>query len=159
MLEGNLDAIIDANGNTVYVQRPTAKIISVSTSNVIVIQFSRSMSTFDIDSYSDAYTVSISGPMSSYSFDYTSKFISIRKVEFTLNLHSQIVGRTAETLKIEFNQNYFNSTDGANLGTDYVDTYIYQQEQYESVVTATGATISSALILTLGILILTNVLL
>jgi hypothetical protein len=121
--------------------------------------FTKSMNTFEINSFNDALELSIDGPLSSYDFSFTSEFVSSKEMKLYLELESQIIGYDEETLTIKFTQGYFTSTEGVTLANNKVESYIYQMQVSQEALKGAGTAITSILGFTIGVMILSNVIL
>jgi len=116
------------------------------------------MQIFDVGMVTSSLDISIEGPMSSYSYTYTASFKSSRELQIQLSLKKQITGMKRETMKINFSDSHFLSEKGANLSKDRVSTYVHPKQDVASAVEQGGMAISGILGTTMGIMILTNVL-
>jgi hypothetical protein len=114
---------------------------------------------FDIGSVSDAIDISIDGPLSSYKFSYSSKFISDTEIKISLVLSSQIIGSKSEKAQIHLTPEYFVSSNNIEVSNKNVDTYIYQKQSYSEALKQGGTATTSLLGITMGTIILSNVLL
>jgi hypothetical protein len=117
------------------------------------------MQVFDINSNQGVLEISIQGPMSSYSYSYMAEFTSSKSILLKLTLNKQIIGFKEETMQVKMNSPYFLSADGFNLIRDTVSTFIYPKQDVPAAIDQGSGVISSVLGMTLGIIILSNVLL
>lgn len=138
---------------------PTGKITSINSQNVIIIEFSKPMQMFNINSHQDCLTVTISGKLTTYKFTYEAYFISSTKIIFELYLIDQVMGYGMDQITIEFNKDYFISTERVSIYTDEVSTDIYQKDSAIDALGKGGTAISGGIATTIGIFIMSNVVL
>ena len=117
------------------------------------------MAQFNISSSAESLKIEIEGPKDGYSFSYNVNFTSAKSISFSLILEKPLLGNGQETLKMQFVKPFFQSKEGVNLYKNTLTTPIYAKSVASAAVEQGGTATTGILGVTIGTIIMTNVLL
>ena len=139
-------------------KQPIARIDSVSLDNWISIVFSEKMQTFTAQN-STAFNISITGPIYPYTYTTLSNFSDSSTLFLNLTIISSMAGDDEEKFTIKFDQTQFKSIFGSTLLTSELSTSLNKKPVLPDVIDAIGSTTNTIMLVTMIIMISSNVLL
>ena len=142
----------DTWGNLVYIYFE-----SIDSDNTVLINFSQAMSNITISN--DDISIKITGPASSYSLVYTSQFIKEKQLQIKVSIKDIVYGNKNEAMNITLSKTKFLSLNGYPLYNNTLSCNPNQIIENKQILESAGTSLFSILILTLMILMASNVLL
>ena len=142
----------------IWYKQPVANISYVSQNNEITIKFSEKIKYFNPAENTD-YSISISGPLSPYSFSVKANFTDLYTLYVVLSVTSQMKGNNNEMLSISLDQSKFLSENEAPLYNSKLNTPLYKVSLVSSAVSSTGSGMNAAMTTTIAAVISSNVML
>ena len=119
--------------------------------------FSQAMSNITISN--DDISIKITGPASSYSLVYTSQFIKEKQLQIKVSIKDIVYGNKNEAMNITLSKTKFLSLNGYPLYNSTLSCNPNQIIENKQILESAGTSLFSILILTLMILMASNVLL
>ena len=142
----------------IWYKQPIANISYVSQNNEITIKFSEKIKYFNPAENTD-YSISISGPLSPYSFSVKANFTDSYTLYVVLSVTSQMKGNNNEMLSISLDQSKFVSENEASLYNSKLNTPLYKVSLVSSAISSTGSGMNAAMTTTIAAVISSNVML
>ena len=139
----------------VWYKNPIASISSVSSSNEIQVKFTEQMKIFNPSG--SEYVLSISGPLSPYSFSSFAKFIDSNTLFINLTISSQMKGENNEILSIQFDKSKFISINNIPLYNSNLNTTLNKVTYISSEISSAGSGVNAVMTTTIVAVISSNV--
>ena len=130
---------------------------SIDSENTILIGFSQAMNNSIISN--DDILIKITGPASSYSFTYSSKFTQEKQLQIKFLAKDIIFGNQNEVIDITLLKTKFASLNGYPLYNNTVSCNPNQIIDNKAAIASAGTSLYSTLTFTLGVMMTSNILL